>query len=87
MFTRRIRPPTIAEAGGKNEPRKNHMMRNIHTQGLEEIISVEKISIQTTKECKRGILEEIPLRVCAMYAPEVVDEDVEDTEGDDQEGG
>lgn len=33
------------------------------------------------------ILEEVTLGMRAVYAPEVVDEDVEDAEGDHEEGG
>ena len=32
------------------------------------------------------LLEEIALRMCAMYTPPVVGKDVEDTQKDDQEG-
>ena len=35
----------------------------------------------------RNLLEEIPLWVCTVHAPPVVDEHVEDTQGQDEENG
>lgn len=35
----------------------------------------------------RNVLEEIPLWVCTVHAPPVVDEHVENTQGQDEESG